>query len=737
MQYAFNPIFLDFEALHNHRNADIIDTFNTQILELWKIRNPKKKLADQNEEELIAQYLGGRNIQEIGVWVYYPWKNTLVHILPENEFIEVRTARNTYKITPAERAILSTKKVGIIGLSVGQTIAICMVLERAATHFKLADFDILELSNLNRINAGITDLGLPKSVILARKLYELDPFIQVEIYEDGLTAQNMHHFFCNNGNLDLIFEESDSASIKIEARKFAKKLGIPVVMDTSDRGMIDVERFDLESDRPIFHGLVPNLENLNLGQMEKNERNMVLLKIAGGEQISSKLKASMLELDYSIGTWPQLGSSVMYGGGIAADAGRRVLLGYPVESGRFYADPEMLVPEKVFSIDDVIPQAPTALSLQEIEQYIQQLHLPKSEKILPSDILEAILEDACLAPSGGNMQPWRWISQDGYLFLFLDPEKAWSFLDFRSFGSYLALGAASFNLKASAAHYGFEVEEQIIFNNTHLATYTFRKSEVKNEVLAGLASSIKERTTNRLQSGKHADTLLKVQDVVNKISLGAHDEIIIKSEEEDLKKIAEILGEIDLIRITNTWGHSDFCKEIRWTEEENVALRDGIDFETLGLSSSDQIGFALTKDYEAIKHQSSFNGGEIFKNQAIESVKHTDAYLLICANEWSEYQYFETGKLLEEIWLELTAANVAVQPWSGCTFLFARGFMEQEPYYKDSEINKIKHLNEQFNAVFHLKDDKMPMFLLRLHQADAPKKSLRKQLNKVFTTLEF
>jgi hypothetical protein len=28
-------------------------------------------------------------------------------------------------------------------------------------------------------------------------------------------------------------------------------------METSDRGVLDVERFDLEPDRPIFHGLLP------------------------------------------------------------------------------------------------------------------------------------------------------------------------------------------------------------------------------------------------------------------------------------------------------------------------------------------------------------------------------------------------------------------------------------------------------------------------------------------------
>ena len=31
-------------------------------------------------------------------------------------------------------------------------------------------------------------------------------------------------------------------------------------MDTSDRGMLDIERFDLEPERSIFHGLVEHLD---------------------------------------------------------------------------------------------------------------------------------------------------------------------------------------------------------------------------------------------------------------------------------------------------------------------------------------------------------------------------------------------------------------------------------------------------------------------------------------------
>jgi len=75
------------------------------------------------------QILDNTNEIEYGVWVYYPWTHHVLHIVDEVEFIELRTNRNQYKITPDEQSQLQTKKVGVIGLSVGHEIAMTMVTE--------------------------------------------------------------------------------------------------------------------------------------------------------------------------------------------------------------------------------------------------------------------------------------------------------------------------------------------------------------------------------------------------------------------------------------------------------------------------------------------------------------------------------------------------------------------------------------------------------------------------------
>ena len=134
------------------------DTLDAQVAE-WAICHAP---AAKHDPSLLASTLGtlmeGRDWSTFGVWVHYPWSGKLVHVLPEDAFIEVRTNRNRDKITREETAALKDKTVGIAGLSVGQTTAIALAMERGCGRLKLADFDVIELSNLNRIRCSLDQL---------------------------------------------------------------------------------------------------------------------------------------------------------------------------------------------------------------------------------------------------------------------------------------------------------------------------------------------------------------------------------------------------------------------------------------------------------------------------------------------------------------------------------------------------------------------------------------------------
>jgi tRNA A37 threonylcarbamoyladenosine dehydratase len=326
------------ELLKEEKVSFVHDEMYSQLQELVKCENPSVRIEPNDYPSLITDHLKGQDITEYGVWVYYPWSRRLVHLLDEEEFIEVRTNRNHNKITRDEQQLLRSKKIGVVGLSVGQSIALTMVMERICGEIRLADFDTAELSNLNRIRTGLQNMGINKTIIAAREIMEIDPFIKVRIFNEGLNKQNMDEFFTGSGKLDLFIEVCDGIDIKLDSRFKAKELQIPVVMDTNDRGMLDVERFDIETDRSILHGLLDTFIINNSIRVTEENRRQVLMSIISFDSLSERMKLSMAEINKTINTWPQLASSVVLGGAITTDIARRILLGEHTQSGRYYVD---------------------------------------------------------------------------------------------------------------------------------------------------------------------------------------------------------------------------------------------------------------------------------------------------------------------------------------------------------------------------------------------------------------
>ncbi|PON11768.1 hypothetical protein C2W62_43105, partial [Candidatus Entotheonella serta] len=177
----------------------VCDTMVEQLQDLMQTRNPGRTVSEVELDRLVHEHLESLSPTEYGSWVYYPWSQRLVHLLPEAEFVELRTNRNQYKISPAEQHRLATRRVGVVGLSVGHAVAMTLALERGCGELRLADFDALDLSNLNRIRTGVHNLSVPKVVLTAREISETDPYLRVVCYAEGLTEANMEAFFDAHG----------------------------------------------------------------------------------------------------------------------------------------------------------------------------------------------------------------------------------------------------------------------------------------------------------------------------------------------------------------------------------------------------------------------------------------------------------------------------------------------------------------------------------------------------------
>ncbi len=724
-----------FDDLIESANVFVSDEIYDQLKELIKSRNPFADFTSDEYATQIQKHLNGCGISDYGVWVHYPWSHRLVHLLDETEFIELRTSANKNKITIAERSILAGKKVGVIGLSVGQSVSVTLALERGCGELRLADFDTLELNNLNRIRTGVHNLGLFKAYSVAREIAEIDPFFKVVCFTDGITEENINEFLTGGGKLDAVIDECDSVNIKILCRIKARALQIPVLMEASDRGTFDVERFDLHPDMPIMHGWLDHLE-LDfevLKKLKTNEEKVpYMLPISGLETLSARMRASMIELKSTITTWPQLATAVTLGGALAADTCRRIFLNQFTDSGRYFIDLEALISDSRPKNKFVPPPIQPALTAEKMEELAEVAlpFLPENRLLITKEIVTELVTQAIKAPSAGNAQPWRWYFSKCYLFLFYEDTGILSFGDNRRTASYLALGAAIENLELAANQSGYKTEIHIfpLQNQLQLtAVFTFTEKTAEGNIKGnpGLFEYLDKRLTNRNAGSMEtiaADKISKLGDAVTSVH-GAS--LIIKNTAQELSSFAAINGAAERLKLLNPEGHYEFFEKIiRWSEQEAGEKEDGINISGLCISGQEEIALKMIRSPEAVKLLAEWNAGRAMEYIGRRSVATSSAIGLIRMPDGSPESYLNGGRAMERMWLTAIQNGISVQP------LMTPLVLSQQA--NTNMGNEIPGLIERLNLLFPDTDQQTRVFLFKLSIAGEPAlKSYRKGVNEV------
>lgn len=128
-------------------------------------------------------------------------------IPPADELEALMVARHT----PGVHAKINQATVGIAGLG-GLGSAIAVALARIGIgKLVLADFDVVEPSNLNRQQYFIDQLGLPKADALEDNLQRINPYVHYEAHCVRISPDNISELF---GAVDVMVEAFDRADQK-------------------------------------------------------------------------------------------------------------------------------------------------------------------------------------------------------------------------------------------------------------------------------------------------------------------------------------------------------------------------------------------------------------------------------------------------------------------------------------------------------------------------------------------
>jgi molybdopterin/thiamine biosynthesis adenylyltransferase len=136
-------------------------------------------------------------------------------------------SRNIGWVTRDEQAILRNKRVAIAGGGGVGGVHLLTLARLGISKFHIADFDRFDIVNFNRqVGANMSTLGEPKVDVMARMARDINPEIDIKVFQEGINEANLGEFL---SGVDLYVDALDFFAFAIRQRTFAMcaERGIP------------------------------------------------------------------------------------------------------------------------------------------------------------------------------------------------------------------------------------------------------------------------------------------------------------------------------------------------------------------------------------------------------------------------------------------------------------------------------------------------------------------------------
>lgn len=314
--------------------------------------------------------------------------------------------RNLGWLRSGEQEALRGRRVAIAGMGgVGGGHALALA-RLGVGAFSIADLDRFDLPNMNRqAGAFVSTLGRPKVDTLAAMLRDVNPDVRLRTFAAGVTPENLDEFL---RDADLFVDGFDFFAIDIRRRTFARcrELGIPALTAAPigmgvgllaflPNGMSFEEYFRLE------------------GQPEQEQYLRFLMGVAP-RGLHRTYLVDPTRVDLANHRGPSTGAAcLLCSGAIASYAVRILLLRQGVEAAPVHHHYDAYRQRYVSTRLRRGNAGPLQrLKLSVARRMFLAALAPRTRAVEPApvaadDPLAAIVEAARWAPSGDNVQPWR------------------------------------------------------------------------------------------------------------------------------------------------------------------------------------------------------------------------------------------------------------------------------------------------------------------------------------------
>lgn len=245
--------------------------------------------------------------------------------LTPQEFYAALTTRNTGVVGPLDQETVANARVLVAGCGSIGGAAVEPLVRFGFQHLILADPGTYELTNLNRQNATVADLGRQKVEVSCERALAINPHAEIAVVTAGVTADNVDELV---KDVAIVIDGVDITTrsglvAKGLLHQAAKAARLPLFTGWDMSGTQYIRVYDYRKDIPLFDGQV------TLRETETQSMWPLLARMVPARKVPRDLlRIIRTGLERDVFTFPQLVHAADQFGAVATS------LAYNIATGR-------------------------------------------------------------------------------------------------------------------------------------------------------------------------------------------------------------------------------------------------------------------------------------------------------------------------------------------------------------------------------------------------------------------
>ncbi len=650
-----------------------------------------------------------------------------LHLENREDYTDIAFSRNLGLIDYADQQKLLATRVAIPGLGGVGGAHLTTLARTGVGAFTLADFDTYSPVNINRqYGSDLNSFTQPKLKTMRDRALYINPFLDIRCFPEGVTPDNLDEFL---RDVDILVDSLDFFVQDIRRALFnrALALNIPVItaapagcsssvlvfmpggmnydayfgVNDTTSAVDQLIRFTL--------GIAPrptHLRYMDRRFVNLHDRRVPSLDI--GCELSAAMTATEVVRLVTTGK-----PSVAVPGSLQFDARRGLFrksrlrwgVNTPWQRLKIALAGKFLLPG---------PRNSKALSTMP--------GTVPSGAMVPQEALRFVIRAAIQAPSGDNVQPWKFSLARDQVSLYVDRDADRSFFNVRQAASLLSAGAAVQNMEYAAGMLGLETHITLFPDgegSDRVARVDLTATGTPFDELMG--SAMWRRCTNRRMYARQPVPEV-VWDRIGRIA-DKDDSVLLLhcSSRTDLRRLARAVYLADRVRVERRDLHEYLMRVIRFeplpSEIDELQcpapFKTGLPLKNLQAGAAGGLYLRAVRPWWAMRLANKTGLGRAMPAYGAMSVVLSGGVGLICTESFDELSLVRAGRAMERIWCALEQYGFALQPLAALPLLLLRLRLEGEAPFSPGHPELLREAWDLASECLGVSPEAVPLFMFR------------------------